>query len=132
MSDARSVVEQFVACINAHQVDGIASLLSPQHRFIDSLGTVVTGRETMRNGWREYFRMVPDYRLSIAHVFSDGAQVLLVGEARGTYTRDGTLKTHNVWSTPVACRAVVSNALISEWQVYADNEPMRRCMRASC
>lgn len=132
MSDVRSVVEQFVACINTHEVDGIASLLSPQHRFIDSLGTVVTGREAMRNGWREYFRMVPDYRLSIAQVFTDGAQVLLVGEARGTYTRDGTLEAHNAWSTPVACRAVVSDALISEWQVYADNEPMRRCMRASC
>jgi hypothetical protein len=49
----RSVVERLVACINAHQLHGVASLLSTQHRCVDSLGTVVTGRETLRNARRE-------------------------------------------------------------------------------
>ena len=37
-------------------------------------------------------------------------------------------KPENRWKTPVALRASVEGDRISEWQVYADNEPMRKLM----
>jgi len=34
-----------------------------------------------------------------------------------------------VASTPAALRALMRGTLVAEWQVYADNEPIRRCMQ---
>jgi hypothetical protein len=76
--------------------------------------------------------MVPDYRIDVDRILADGPHVVLLGMARGTYTSDGILRPYNAWSTPGAWRASIADALIDEWQVYADNDPIRRCMaRAS-
>ena len=75
--------------------------------------------------------MLPDYRVDVARSFCDGSDVVLIGAARGTYTADGSLEPSNAWSTPAAWRARIRDGLVAEWQVYADNEPLRRCMRAS-
>lgn len=130
MTDAaRGLVSAFIAHINAHQCDSLAALLSSEHRFIDSLGAVTCGRETLRAGWQAYFTMVPDYRIRVMKILAEGAEVLVVGEAAGTFTGDGTLHPENAWSTPAVFRALVHEGFIHEWQVYADNDPIRRCMQ---
>ena len=123
------VVRTFVDRINARDVDGLATLMTDDHRFVDSLGTVIAGRDSMRAGWAAYFAMVPDYTLEPAEWFADGDVVLLVGTADGTYSPDGVGGPDRRWQTPVACRAVVRDDRVAEWQVYADNEPMRAQMR---
>lgn len=128
MSPAETV-QRFVDQINAHDVEGLSVLLTPDHRFIDSLGSVIVDRETMRQGWREYFQMVPDYHIEITHSFTDGVEVALLGSAGGTYARDKQMKPADAWQTPAAWHAVVRDGLIAEWQVYADNEPIRQRMR---
>lgn len=129
---ALEVALRFVDRINAHDVDGLAALLTADHRFVDSLGAESAGREPLRSGWRQYFSMVPDYQVGVARTFAEGADVVLLGTARGTYTADGTLRAANAWSTPAAWRARIRGELVAEWQVYADNEPIRRCIaRAS-
>jgi ketosteroid isomerase-like protein len=127
------VAEQFVTAINAHDVERLALLMTSDHRFIDSLGAVVEGRDAMREGWKFYFGMVPDYDLDINCSFvaeDGGAEVVLVGVARGSYCANGS-KRPDSWSTPVALRAVVHDGQVAEWQVYADNEPIREQMRAA-
>ena len=59
---------------------------------------------------------------------SYGAEVVFIGTARGTYSAAGELASENAWSTPAALRARIDNNLVAEWQVYADNEPIRKCM----
>jgi hypothetical protein len=126
-----AVAHALVATINAHDVDALAALLTPEHRFVDSLGVTVSGRETLRAGWRQYFRMVPDYRIEIAHTFDRVADVVLLGAASGTYTTDGRLDARNAWAMPGAWHAQIETGLVGLWQVFADNEPLRRCMRAA-
>lgn len=123
------VVQAFVGRINSHDVDGLAALMTEDHRFIDSLGQVVRGREAMRAGWEQYFGMVPDYRVSADTWLCDGSLVVLLGTAGGTYCADGSPDPEHAWTTPVACRAVVRDDQVAEWQVYADNEPIRQQMR---
>jgi ketosteroid isomerase-like protein len=123
------VVQRFVERINAGDVGGLVALMTEDHRFIDSLGEEVVGREKMRHGWAAYFRMVPDYRIEVREIFHRGQVVVLIGVARGTYSRGGTLRAENAWQTPAAWRAVVRGDRIAEWQVYADNEPIRQRMR---
>src|SRR5882724_2158356 len=129
---ARNAAEQFVNAINAHDIERLASLMTSYHRFIDSLGVVVEGRDAMREGWKFYFSMVPDYNLDINRSFvaEDGrAEVMLVGVASGSYWSNGIRRPDSSWSAPVALRAVVRGDHIAEWQVYADNEPTREQMR---
>src|SRR5262249_20121567 len=54
-------VQAFVDCINAHNVDGLAALMSDDHLFIDAHGNKVRGREAMTAGWYGYFEWFPDY-----------------------------------------------------------------------
>jgi len=129
---ALEVARRFVERINAHDPDGLAALLTTDHRFIDSLGGESGGVQTLRDAWRQYFRIVPDFQVEVVRAFVDEPEVILVGTARGTYTRNGQLEPSNAWSTPAAWRARIHADLVAEWQIYADNEPIRRCMaRAS-
>jgi ketosteroid isomerase-like protein len=75
------VVRAFVGRINARDVDGLAALMTEDHRFIDSHGQVVSGRDAVRAGWVQYFAMVPDYRLLVDEWLCEGAVVVLVGTA---------------------------------------------------
>ncbi len=118
----------FVDRINRHDINGLCSLMTEDHRFIDSLGAEVRGREQMRRAWLGYFHMVPDFTIEVSSVFSDGEVVALFGRSGGTFTSDGTLSERNRWSMPSAWRAVIQGQGVSEWQVYADNEPVRQLM----
>jgi len=124
-----SVTNAFVRALNRQDVEGMLALMSPSHRLVDSMGTVVEGLEKMRFGWVGYFNMVPDYSLAIEETYASGPVVILLGMAQGTYTRTGELSPENRWHTPIALRAFVEDGLITEWKVYADNEPIRRLMK---
>lgn len=118
----------FVAAINDHDADAIADLAAPDHRFIDSLGAVVEGREAVRAAWRAYFAMVPDYALAVAPRFATGSEVMLLGTAAGSLPAAAATGDTG-WQTPVSVRALVRDRTVAEWQVFADNEPIRRLMR---
>jgi len=124
----QTVAHAFVKAINHRDIDKLSELMSDDHRFVDSLGTVVQGREKMRDGWAGYFRMVPDYTATVDETFSEGAIVVMLGSAEGTYAKDGQLLPENFWRTPAAWRAQIKDEKIAEWRVYADNEPIRQLM----
>jgi uncharacterized protein (TIGR02246 family) len=124
----RTVAQAFVRAINRQDVDALANLMTEDHRFTDPLANVVEGREKMRAGWAAYFRMVPDYTIAVEETYSDGPVVVMLGVVGGTYSPTGELKPENRWKITAALRAVIEGGKVSEWKVYADNEPMRRLM----
>jgi len=126
---AESFAHGFVRAINRQDVDAMAELMTAGHRFIDSLGTAVEGREAMRTAWTAYFRMVPDYTIAVDETLCDGPVVVMLGVARGTYSHDGQLRKENQWETPAALRAFIEDGKVAEWRVYADNEPIRQKMK---
>jgi ketosteroid isomerase-like protein len=130
-ANAIEVALDFVAKINAHDVDAIVALMSPDHVFIDGLGTSFRGAEQMRAGWKGYFAWFPDYAIEVTSQFSRGDSVALFGKARGTYAVNGKLARENFWEIPAAWRGVVKDGRVAEWQVYCDNEPVRKIMAAN-
>jgi ketosteroid isomerase-like protein len=122
------VARSFVEAINAHDPAAIVALTTPDHRFVDSLGHTIPPAD-LRAAWEGYFRMVPDYRITVVRFVPDGDTVLAYGTAAGTFTTDGTLRPEHAWSTPAAWRATIRDGKVAEWQVYADNEPIRALMR---
>jgi len=131
MNDSVTTVREFVDAINRHSVEALSALMTEDHVFIDSLGARVKGREKVTAGWKGYFRMVPDYSITVEEIYSDGAVVVMLGSAQGTYSTGGQLLAANQWQTPAAWRAVTRGSQVAEWRVYADNEPIREIMRRS-
>jgi len=126
--DPVATVRKFIEFINNQSPAKLAALMSPDHRFVDSAGAVIQGREEMRKAWISYFVLIPDYHIEVEEVFAAGTTVAVFGRARGTYTADGTLRSADRWDLPAAWRAEVRDGLIQTWQVYADNEPVRHIM----
>ena len=126
-----AVAHAFVDAINHRSPEELASLMTEDHVFIDSLGTRVTGRQEMQKVWQGYFSMVPDYSITVDETFAEGSVVAMLGTAQGTYGPGGSLKPENRWQTPAAWRAVVRGPSIAEWRVYADNEPIRQIIARS-
>ena len=124
-------VRALIRAINARRVDRIVALLTDNHRFIDSLGNVVRGSKDVATGFAAYFQMVPDYRIDVAHTLAEGNTVLVWGSARGSYVPQGRDTAISHWQVPAAWRAIVRQGRVAEWQVYADNEPVRALMRES-
>lgn len=119
---------KYVNEINRHDLDAMSALMTPDFWFIDSLGQEVRGRERMIEAWKTYFEMFPDYRIIIRDHLVVGSVVALFGTASGTCAVDGNLPHGNRWSLPAAWRAVVRGGHLAEWQVYADNEPVRKIL----
>jgi ketosteroid isomerase-like protein len=121
----------FLEQINRHDVEGICALMSDDHEFVDSLGSVIRGKAAMRQAWIGYFYLVPDYRIAFSQSFVAGDSVAVFGTAAGTYAPGGKADKGKPWSMPLAIRGIVRNGLVSRWEVYADNEPVRSNIAAS-
>ena len=126
--NAMPIALAFADAINHQNVEAIANLMTEDHVFIDGLGMRVEGRQRMRTGWEGYFRMVPDYSITVEEIFLEGPVVVMLGTAQGTYSSDGALHPENRWMTPAAWRALIRGSRLAAWRVYADNEPIRQIM----
>lgn len=128
MERAGHIAREFVAAINEHDTKWLATLMTEDHEFVDSLGERVRGRDLMLTGWRKYFAMMPDLRLEIDNIIAEGSIVGLFGRASGTYTVDGNLRQENWWRIPIAVRAIIDGERVQKWQAFADNKPVYEIM----
>src|SRR5947208_12683424 len=85
MDTMKQTILKFIDRINAHDVDGIMELVSPDYEFVNSSGDHFRDRQFIRETWREQFRIHPDYKIRIERVISDGDGVGVFGVAEGTY-----------------------------------------------
>src|SRR5262245_41120992 len=123
------IVLRFEQLINSRNAAAICGLMTTEGVFIDSLGNRIEGQAKLQAAWQGYFKMVPDYSISLCVIFADVNAVAVFGSAQGTFSKDGQLSKDNFWKMPASWRAVVKDGKIAIWQVYADNEPIRVIMR---
>lgn len=121
------VAMDFIKRINAGNVNALCDLMTEGHIFQDALGKRFIGRETMRQGWTQYFKMVGDYQVHAEEFFQTVDRLAIFGSASGRYA-GGRGANNNFWEVPAAWRAVVKDGLMAEWRVYADNQPLRKLM----
>ena len=114
------VVRLFNEAINNHDIEALSSLMTSDHKFIDPGGGVTIGQETMKEGWKGFFQMFPDYRNEIHEFLQNGCTVMAHGRAFGTYNGKHGPVPENKITMPAAWRAVVQDGLICQWQVFAD------------
>ncbi|HXM95052.1 MAG TPA: nuclear transport factor 2 family protein [Candidatus Dormibacteraeota bacterium] len=125
------VAMEFIKRINAGDVNELCQLMTEDHIFQDALGKRFVGRETMRKGWTDYFKMITDYKVRAEEFFQTDLRLAIFGTASGRYSAAGNTSAEKFWEVPVAWRAVIRGGLIAEWRVYADNQPLRKLMGES-
>lgn len=108
----------FIDRINAQDVDGLAELMSDDHRFLDAHGNEVVGKEKMIAGWRGYFEWFPDYEIEVTDIFEHGEHFGLFGFAAGSFQG----KSDASWRLPAAWKAIVKDGRVALWQVFADTK----------
>jgi len=123
--NVEEVAAAFAGAISSKDIERLSEMMTDDHVFIDSDGTEVKGRHKMRKGWREYFAMVPDFRITIKEILSRNDTVVLLGRSEGTFVQGGVLRPENHWSVPSAWRVVVRGEQVAVWQVYVNPEPLR-------
>jgi predicted SnoaL-like aldol condensation-catalyzing enzyme len=117
----KQLVYNFIDAINEHNVDKICSLMTDDHKFIDSQGNEAAGKEQMRAGWIGYFQLFPDYKIEVTDIFINDDIVAAFGFAGGTLKGLKEYK-ENYWRLPASWKAIIKNDKIQLWQVYADSK----------
>jgi ketosteroid isomerase-like protein len=128
LKEIQKTIKSFIDSINRHSVEDLCALISEDHLFIDALGGLARGRETLRQGWTRYFRMFPDYRIEQEEITQSGNVAGIFGTARGTYAPNGILKSENRWEIPAAWKGVVKEGLVSEWRIYCNIDTVLKIM----
>jgi ketosteroid isomerase-like protein len=111
-----SVVSAFNARINAHDIDGLANLMSDDHTFIDSAGGRVVGKPDCVDAWRGFFGAYPDYRNVFGAMVARGGRVVVTGHS---VCADERLAGPAIWT------AAVRDGRVAEWRVYEDTPDTR-------
>ncbi len=131
-SDIVRVALRFVNEINRHDVLALLAMISNDHVFVDSQGQELRGRDRLADAWTTYFGRFPDYRIVIEDHMQWGVVVGLFGTASGTLRGpSGEVPPPNRWKIPAAWKVIVRNGRIERWQVFADNEAVRRITEAA-
>jgi ketosteroid isomerase-like protein len=95
--------------INQRDVDGLAELMTDDHKFVDDAGNVTKGKSAMKEGWREFFEKYPDYRNEFTSVTVHDKVVVMVGHSMCSFK---LLDGPNIWIAKIA------GGRVSEWRVF--------------
>jgi ketosteroid isomerase-like protein len=126
--DPVEIAISFIRCINLADVSGLCDLMTEDHVFQDALGKRFVSRETMRQGWTQYFSMIRNYKVYAQDYFVRDLNVAIFGTASGSYHASGGKGIDGFWEVPAAWSVTVRGKLVAEWRVYADNQPLRKLM----
>jgi uncharacterized protein (TIGR02246 family) len=115
------IVIKFVDRINAHDVDGLAAMMTEDHMFVDSDGDVAQGRDVMRKGWVDYFTNYPEYKIHISKICKSGKAVAILGATSGSHVAPEIEAQETViWL------AKIENGLVAQWCIYTDIDQIKK------
>ena len=113
------VASRFNSYINDADVDGLTSIMTDDHRFTDSAGSVVSGKVAVAAAWNSFFKAFPGYRNVFVRHTVEGAVVASEGHSVCSEPRlDG----------PALWRAIVRQGKVAQWRVYEDTIENRRVL----
>jgi ketosteroid isomerase-like protein len=113
----KATVLQFNEYINKQNLDGLATLMTDDHTFIDSANNIIHGKEKSLEAWKGFFELFPDYRNIFANLEPQNGLVVIAGHSISSDKRlDG----------PALWTAKIKDNKVAEWRVYADTPENRK------
>jgi ketosteroid isomerase-like protein len=111
MGSSVSIVLKFIDTINSGDSRGLIALQTEDFMFIDMDGNKYVGRD----GWENYFRDYPDYRIHVERILLSGDDVAILGKTTGSHVASSLEVLENVlWI------AEVRDGKVSSWRIYSD------------
>ena len=104
-----TIALKFNEKINQQDLEGLAELMTEDHTFIDNSGEITKGKETMKKGWKDFFKTYPDYQNIFTTVTTQNNTVIMIGYSTCSYK---PLNGPSIWT------AKIHNNRVSEWRVY--------------
>ena len=117
--DPKLTALQFNEFINRQDIEGLSSLMTDDHTFVDREGRVDKGKDSMIQGWIRFFEQFPGYRNTFTRVESRDDLVILIGFAE--WTR-GASPDHAIWT------ARIKDDQVAEWRIYHDTDENRAAL----
>ena len=93
--------------------------MAADHVFIDSAGSVFSGKDLMLKAWQDFFQQYPDYQNHFSSLETRGNEVIVVGFSTCSF---------EPLAGPALWTARVSGGLVAEWRVYIDTPENRKKM----
>lgn len=115
LRDPKLTALQFNEYINNQDIEGLKSLMTEDHIFIDRAGIQYGD---MINGWKEFFTSYPGYKNYFSIVKSRGNLVILLGYAK--WYKNSLERDHAIWT------AKIENDKVEIWQIYDDTDDNRK------
>jgi len=112
-----TVAERFNDAITHRDIDGLATLMSDDHRFIDTEGGTVSGKQACLAAWRGFFESFPDYRNVFTSFSTRGEVVVIVGRSECS---EPALAGPALWT------ATIVGDQVAEWHVHDDTPETRK------
>jgi peptidase E len=122
-------INEFINYINDHKIDKLIEFIGDETVFKDSLGIYVDGKSEIKKAWNTLFSLFPDYTIKVDEIVNKKDTIGIFGTASGTYLNNNELSGVDSFRIPASWKVVVKNNRIIEWQVYADNEPVRNIIK---
>lgn len=113
---AKIAVEVFNDCINRQDLEGLAKLMTDDHKFVDSAAGTVSGRDACLKAWTSFFSAFPDYRNQFDWLVSEGNKVAIAGISTCSDAR---------LAGPALWQATLRGDQLAEWRVYEDTHANR-------
>ncbi len=118
------VVSQFLARINAGDLEGLCSLMTDDFTFIDYRGKVECGKDVMHEGFKGYFSDYPRYKIIVEKVLIGGSGVALIGKTTGSHVPREVEEQETVLWT-----ADVRDGHVATWRIYADTDTVNQAVQ---
>ena len=112
----------FIDCINRGDLDGLAELMTDDHRLVVLDEPPLVGRQANREAWNGYFSSFSDYVIYPRHVAGSGASVAVLGTTTGSHLGlpdEEEMKLDVIW------QAEVVGGKVSLWRVAEDTPELR-------
>lgn len=117
-----AAVVGFVDRINRGDLDGLAALMTDDHRLVILDEDPVVGRSANVDAWRGYFSSFPTYVIHPRHIAQRGDRVAVLGTTTGSHL---ALPDEEERQLDVLWFADVRDGRLASWHIV-DDTPERR------
>jgi ketosteroid isomerase-like protein len=118
-----AVALRFIDCINRNDIEGLAALMTDDHKLVIFDEAPVRGREQNKEAWNGYATSFPDYVIYPHRLAERHGQVAILGHTTGSHLGlpdDEESKLTLIWI------AGIEGDKLSSWTLIADNPQNRQ------
>ena len=113
----------FVEKINKHDLKNLIKLMSTDHTLIVFDNNPEKGKNIMKNAWKSYFDICPNYMIYISQYAIKNDTVSFLGRTTGSHRKISRI---DEFEETLIFTATIKNNRISKWQLLNDTPDNRK------